>query len=245
MKFAIDRYAVGLETEVSAKDFENIYYIPGRRNRFFCPECGEIVFFRDRGGNHPSHFYHQEKTDRTPECDKRVDGRSELSLSQRVGLPIFLTGIISNHYQLSIGFPALGTEILEKASKAGYQVEITDGRHYRTVAVNHTNFIDDETTLIPIDFVPSYSRNYKVTTSGEEYVYGLQRKWSDYADGFDMAGAIFSYGETGGKKVRRGDSISTNRSYYAVIKNNLPPYPEIHQTEIGTLEIGRNVALQG
>lgn len=237
MKYAIDRYAVGTETEVNAVDFES-KYIPGRLNRFFCPECGETVYFRDKGGTHPSQFYHQEKTDRTPECDKRVDGRSDLSLSQRVGLPIYLTGIISNQYHLNIGFPALGSEILEKAVKAGYQVEISDDIHRRIVPVDSTNFIDDETTLISIDFIPPYGRNFRITTSGNGYVYGLQRKWSDYADGFDVGGAIFSYTETGGKKIRRGDSITTNRSYYAIVRNTIRQCPEIIQSEIGQLHIG-------
>lgn len=238
MKFAIDRYAVGQEAEVSAEDFENLYYIPGRRERFFCPECGEVVFYRNRGGNHPSQFFHQEKTNRSPECDKRVDGRSELSLSQRVGLPIFLTGTISKNYQLSIGFPALGADMLEKADNANYRVKITDGNHYRKVKIDHTNFIDNEITLIPVNFIPPNGENYTITISGEKTVYGLNRKWSNYADGFDVGGAIFSYDENGGKKVHRGDSISTNRSYFAFIKNNIPPYPKINAVEIGSITIG-------
>lgn len=239
MRYAIDRYAVGVEEEVCADDFDDQYYIPGRRKRFFCPECGEVVYFRTKGGSHPNQFYHQEKTDRTPECDKRVDGRSELTLSQRVGLPIYLTGIVSGHYQLSIGFPALGAEMLDKAAKSGYTVEISSGNQYCTVKVDQTNFVNDATTLIPVNFIPAYGRNYLITITGERPVFGLQKKWSDYADGFDSDGAIFTYEETGGRKIRRGDSISTNRSYYAVIKNNLPPYSEIHQTEIGILKVGR------
>ena len=94
MKYAIDRYAMGTEKEVDADDFDGQYFIPSRRNRFYCPECGEIVFFRAKGGSNPNHFFHQEKTDRTPECDKRVDGRSSLSLSERVGLPIYLTIVL-------------------------------------------------------------------------------------------------------------------------------------------------------
>lgn len=240
MRHAIDRYAVGVEEEVCADDFDDQYYIPRRRNRFFCPECGEVVYFRTKGGKHPNQFYHQDKTDRTPECDKRVDGRSELTLSQRVGLPIYLTGIISGHYQLNIGFPALGAEMLDKAAKSGYTVEISSGNQYRTVKVDQTNFINDATTLIPVNFIPADGRNYIITITGERPVFGLQKKWSDYADGFDSDGAIFTYEETGGRKVHRGDSISTNRSYFAVIKNNLPFYPEIHQTEIGILKVGRD-----
>ena len=44
MKYAIDRYGVGLEKEVSADIFYN-KYIPQKKDRFFCPECGERVFW--------------------------------------------------------------------------------------------------------------------------------------------------------------------------------------------------------
>ncbi len=46
MKYAVDRYGVDLEKEVSA----DIFYIAQRDSRFFCPECGERVFWSSRGG---------------------------------------------------------------------------------------------------------------------------------------------------------------------------------------------------
>ena len=223
MQYAVDRYVVGKEKEVTAVEFED-KNIPERRNRFFCPECGERVFYRNRGGNHPSQFYHQEKTAQAPECDKRVDGRSGLTLSQRVGLPVFLTCSVSGQFQLNIGFPALGAEILEQATKLGYKVKIFGGSHFRTVGVNPTNFIEDEMTLIPVDFIPPSSENFEIFAYGEGNIVGLQRKWSDYADGFGRGGAVFSYNEMGGKKIRCGDSISTNRDYYAVVRSKLHSY---------------------
>lgn len=238
MRYAIDRYSVGIETEVEADDFDNQYYIPRRHNRFFCPECGEKVYFRAKGGTHPNQFYHQEKNESTPECDKRVDGRSELSLSQRIGLSLFLTGIVSGRYQLSIGFPALGADMLQKVTLAGYTVEISFGNHSNTIRVNQATFIENATTLIPVNFIPTFGDNYAITITGERIVCGIQRKWSDYADGFGIDGAFFTYEETGGKKVRRGDSISTNRYYYVVLKNIFPPYKEIIYSVVGRLDIG-------
>ena len=80
MRFAIDRYKTGTEIEVRAEDFYGTY-IPQHRSRFFCPECGEPVFWRSRGGKKPcDEFSHYTKTERSPECDKRVDGRSDLNL---------------------------------------------------------------------------------------------------------------------------------------------------------------------
>lgn len=225
MRSAIDRYQIGTELEVDADDFDNQYYIPNRTNRFYCPECNEIVFFRAKGGNHPNQFYHQVKTDRAPECDKRVDGRSGLSLNERIGLPIFITGIISGKFQINIGFPALGTATLDNAAKYGCTVKIASLNANRTVKVDFTNFLADNTTLIPINFVPSYGKNYTISVTGS-CAYSLKKKWSDYADGFETGGAIFSYSETGGKKIRRGDSISTNKDYYAVVRGTFLNHKE-------------------
>lgn len=239
MKYAIDRYGIGVEIEVDADEFENQDYIPQRLTRFFCPECNEIVFFRKKGGNQPNKFYHQKRDNKTPECDKRVDGCSNLSVSQRVGLPLFITRISTGNFQLNIGFPSLGIKTLENATKSDCTVKISSYHQYRTIKVNQSNFLSDNTTLIPVNFIPNYGKNYSISIESRTQISDLQRKWSDYADGFGQNGAIFSYSETGGKKIRRGDSISTNKDYYAVVKNNFLSHSQISQTEIGKLEINK------
>lgn len=238
MKYAIDRYAIGTEKEVSADEFDNKSFIHSLKERFFCPECGERVFFRN-GGYYESCFYHQKKTDRSPECDKRVDGRSNLTISQRVGLPLFITQISKGNFQLNIGFPALGIKTLENAAKCDCTVKISSYQQYRIIKVNQSNFLSDNTTLIPVNFIPLYGKNYSISIEGRTQIFELQRKWSDYADGFESNGAIFSYNETGGKKIRRGDSISTNRYYYAVVRNDFLYHTQISQTEIGKLIINK------
>lgn len=238
MKFAIDRYAIGTEKEVSADEFDSKPYIHSLKERFFCPECGERVFFRN-GGYYESCFYHQKKTDRSPECDKRVDGRSNLTISQRVGLPLFITQISTGNFLLNIGFPAVGTKTLESAARFDCTVKISSYQQFRTVKVDQSNFLSDNTTLIPINFIPLHGRNYSISIEGRTQIFDLQRKWSDYADGFEPNGAIFSYSETGGKKIRRGDSISTNRYYYAVVKNDFLYHSNISQTLIGKVIINK------
>lgn len=241
MRYAVDRYRIGNETEVDADRFSGCFYIPDRRNRFYCPECGEIVYFRDQGGTHPSHFYHQEKTDKSPECDKRVDGRSELSLNERVGLPLYLVRIHGNTFQLNIGFPPLGKELLMRAVEAQYTVEISYRNNSQRIKVDNSQFIEDETTLIPLSFIPDAGKNYRITINGSRSVYGIYRKWSDYADGFEYGSAIFSYDETGGKKIKRGDSISTYRDYYAFTPYKIKDYPEIDYSDEGQVVIGNLV----
>ena len=61
VKYAIDRYAIGTEKEVSADEFDNKYFIHALKDRFFCPECGERVFLRN-GKYYENCFYHQKKT---------------------------------------------------------------------------------------------------------------------------------------------------------------------------------------
>lgn len=239
VKYAIDRYAIGTEKEVSADEFDNKYFIHALKDRFFCPECGERVFLRN-GKYYENCFYHQKKTDRSPECDKRVDGRTNLTISQRVGLPLYITHIGAGSFQLNIGFPALGCHILESAARFDCTVKISSYQQCRTVKVDQSNFLSDNTTLIPIDFIPLNGRNFSISIEGKTQFFDLQRKWSDYADGFEPNGAIFSYSETGGKKIRRGDSISTNRYYYAVVRNEFLAHPNISQTAIGKIIINKS-----
>ena len=236
MRFAIDRYAVGSEKEVAADDFDGQWYIPNRRNRFFCPECGEIVYFRAKGGAQPNHFFHQERTEHTPECEKRVDGHYSQSVTERLGFPLYLTCNSSGMFRLNIGFPALGDDLLQQVAKANYKVEIVYGDQKRSIQVNANNFYSDSITLVPVNFVPSSRRKYSVNIKGTQIVWGL-RKWADYAEGFDINGAVFTYDETGGKKVRRGDSISINKLYYLVTKCSESFYPQIKLSKLGTLEL--------
>ena len=49
MRYAIDRLNAGFEMEVCADDFEGEYSVR-LSNRFFCPECGESVFWKSKGG---------------------------------------------------------------------------------------------------------------------------------------------------------------------------------------------------
>lgn len=238
VKYAIDRYAIGTEKEVSADEFDNHSYIHSLKERFFCSECGERVFYRN-GGDFESCFYHQKKTDRSPECDKRVDGRSNLTLSQRVGLPLYITKISIENFQLNIGFPALGSKMLENAAESDCTVNISSYQQNRIIKVNQSNFLSDSITLVPVNFIPLCGKNYSISIEGKTQVLDFQRKWSDYADGFEVNGAIFSYNETGGKKVRRGDSISTNRYYYAIVKNDFLTHSNISKTVMGKITFNK------
>lgn len=238
MKYAIDRYEMGLEKEVSADIFYN-KYIPRKKGRFFCPECGEPVFWSSRGGSQPDKFSHYNKTEQTPECDKRVDGRSELNLYERVGLPVYLTIRDVNQFSLMIGFPAVGEKSLAIAASQNIKVCIAGAEHYRKVSVNAVNFLEDGITLVPINFIPYPGKNFGVTIEPVEAL-ELRKKWSDYADGFGYGGAIFTYEETGGKKIRKGGNVSSDKQYYVIARQFDPPQ-EISSQRLGTIILSKNV----
>ena len=222
MKYAIDRFVLGIEVEVSANDIDELY-IPKRKERFYCPECGEIVYFRSKGGSHPSQFYHKAKTPFSPECEKRVDGISNLYLYQRIGLPMFLTGVDFSPLTLNIGFPPLGNALLTKATKEKAYITISEKTMIR---IDSARFFADQTTLIPVDFIPRIKKNYTIDISDSTVKEVIKKRWSDYSDGImnynGVYGAIFYVQANGGKKVRIGDSISTFTDYYLITTSSIP-----------------------
>lgn len=233
MKYAIDRFITGLEKEVCADDFYG-KYIPRKSNRFYCPECGLQVYWVSKGGNQPNKFKHPPRTATSPECDKRVDGRSDLYLYERVGLPVFLTCPSENSFQLAISFPAIGSKMLANGAAQNARVIIRGNGTSRTVSVNTNNFYPDSATLVPVDFLPVDNGVFRIEVSpGSVY----SRKWSDYAEGFTSTGAIFAFDESGGRKVHRDDSISPGRQYYVVARQFSCPFNEILYNAVGTLKL--------
>lgn len=111
---------------------------------------------------------------------------------------------------------------------------ISSGRDTRTVPINTSNFISDGATRIPIDFIPKDNCRFKIEVSPAG-TFG--KKWSDYAEGFSSAGAIFLYDESGGKKVHRDDSIVPGRQYYIVAPQFSCLYNEVKVEVIGTLKL--------
>lgn len=239
MRYAIDRYVAGKECEVAASEFYG-KYIPQKHGRFFCPECGEPVYWRSRGGSNPDVFYHKEKTDRTPECDKRVDGRSDLSLIQRVGLPLYLVKEHEGVFRLNLSFPALGQHLFEKLYAEEVVVRISAGNmREKTFPINAASLYVNDTTLIPVDFFPDCGRNYRISVSSSKWSFSVGKRWADYADGFESGGGIFICSDNGGKKVHRGDSIAIGQKYFLVTRNYDSPYYEIQTRVAGKVYLNR------
>ena len=105
--------------------------------------------------------------------------------------------------------------------------------------MNAVNFLEDGITLVPINFIPYPGKNFGVAIEPVEAL-ELRKKWSDYADGFCYGGAIFTYGETGGKKIRKGGNVSSDKQYYVIARQFNPPQ-EISSQKLGTIILSKNV----
>lgn len=236
MRHAVDRYILGHEQEVSAESFFSLSHIPGRKDRFFCPECGEPVFFRAKDNGV---FCHYKRVDGvSPECDKRVDGRSGLSLYERTGLPMYIVHDAEERYCLGISFPPLGRKILEAATQQKTYVRIAASDRECQFGVSPVLFFADQSTLLPVNFLPPAGANYAIEIQNGECVAAINQKWANYADGFEVDGAIFHYDDGSGRKVHHGDSISPGKNYYLVTERLYTPlYPEICAERIGSIHL--------
>lgn len=211
MRTAIDRLHLGKEKEI------DIYAFDGYKeeNRFVCPECGEYVFAAvgKRNG-----FRHYKKKD--IECDLRVDGQVACTYFERVGLPLYLQKNGST-FILKIGFYPLNNKLLDLAVSRKAKVVISSGTHYNASQsvfnIDNINFCFDTTTLLPLNFVPLGENNYNIDITDKLLGKQILEYWSDYADGFTSYGALFTYSENGGKKIRRNDTIEANTTYYWMI----------------------------
>lgn len=241
MFYAIDRLRIGFEEEVTADTFYG-EYIVRKKDRFFCPECGEKVYWRSRGGFNPDMFYHQVRTSSSPECDKRVDGKSNLYIYQRVGLPLRIAHR-GNSFLLYMAFPAITESMIENAVNYKTKISISDGSaggFTKTFPIDFTYFQPDRQNLLPMDFVPVQS-DYSISIENLGNLYALKLKWASHSEGFSNAGAIFTQEDDGARRVKRGDSICPGKHYYLITKNYQPFYKEISITPIGHIRLNRTL----
>lgn len=219
MKSAIDNYDIGKQQEFSANRYSRNRSYP--KGRFRCPECGEDVFLTGR--NNENHFSHFQKTETSAECDRRVDGNSSLTIYERVGLPLYLRKREKGLFDLYMGFRAIPVRLLCEAERREISIKITSNdkkfKENRVVYyINKERFHNDGTTYLQVNFIPEDNRKYQILYSGS-FSNSIKSYWSDYADGFSEGGALFAYFETGGRKLRHWDTISTNTKYYWVRKS--------------------------
>ena len=216
MKRAIDFYARGKQKEADADEYDrNSYY---SKERFICPECGEPVHITSRKNR--NYFAHFKKNEMSVECDRRVDGVPTESVYDRIGLPIYLRKNLSGYFELYMGFKALPIVLMNNAIRDSVSIKI-DGKN--TYKINKERFSCEVTTLIPIDYIPFLGMKYRIIYAPVNKSYAISQHWSDYADGFSYEGALFLKNEQGGKKIRHGDSVTTDCEYYWIRRQTQLP----------------------
>ncbi|PLT84539.1 hypothetical protein [Mediterraneibacter gnavus] len=230
MKTALDFYARGKQKEANADEYDRSRYYS--KDRFICPECGEPVHLT--GSKYSNHFAHYKKSDVSAECDRRVDGSPTDSVYERIGLPIYMRINSSGDFYLYMGFKALPTALMEKAVAESVKVKIDRKNTYR---INTERFSCERTALIPLDYIPLSGHKYHLCYEPVNKTYAISQHWSDYADGFSYEGALFTVSEQGGKKIRHGDSITTDEEYYWVRRQSqLPSFiPGVKMEKCGRL----------
>ena len=230
MKTALDFYERGKQKEANADEYDRSRYYS--KDKFICPECGEAVHLT--GSRYSNHFAHFKKNEVSAECDRRVDGRPTDSVYERIGLPIYMRKNSSEDFYLYMGFKALPPMLMEKAIQESISVKI-DGKN--TYRINNERFSCEGTALIPLDYIPLSGYKYHLCYEPMNKAYSVSQHWSDYADGFSYEGAIFTVSEQGGKKIRHGDSITTEEQYYWVRHQpELPSFvPGIEMKKCGRL----------
>ena len=222
MRFAIDRLKAGTEAEVCAKDFFDTYIL-NKNDRFYCPECGEKVFWRSRGGSQPDKFCHYKKGDSSPECDRRVDGLSGLTIYERVGMPLYIVPLGDSFFQLNVCVPSFSASELKLGSVHKTRLLIKSGNRCRYLHIDSANCIEDEHTLIPIDFTPFGLSSYEVEISGDTSTKLFSKRIGSSIEGFGPDGLVFTYGDYSGRRIKKGDSVYTNKKYYVVSKRLFTP----------------------
>lgn len=233
MKTALDCYSRGKQKESSADEYiVNVHY---PRERFVCPECGEFVHLRRIKDS--NYFAHNKKLETSAECGRRVEGGQTDSIYEKIGLPIYIRhGMEKGTYELYLGFKALPKSIMDEAENNKIKLTIDRKGQY---SVNRERFSTENTVLIPIHHIPCNGKKYSITYSSTDKARYVIKHWSDYADGFSYNGSLFTISDQGGRKIRHGDSISTDVDYYWVKRDKYIPssYQGIQMEEQGRLII--------
>lgn len=207
MDTAISLQFVGKQKEVSAGDFAK------KRNfskgMFICPECGEDVFLR-MGDKQKNSFAHFKRSEIYQDCELRVDGGSNLSIYERLGVPLYLTKSKMHGYELNIGLKAINKDMLESASKAKAYVEIKVGKNSKRINIDHYKFSTDTINLFKINQYPEFNNSFHIQY---ENLPSSINKWADFIDPVLKAGILFSINSNVGKSIRHGDTIYSDEVY--------------------------------
>ncbi|WP_143812434.1 hypothetical protein [Paenibacillus sp. VTT E-133291] len=220
---AKENYAYGKHQTISVEIADQLFSenVGASAEQFVCTECGEYVTFVRRYG-YNSYFKHGKKNDFTKDCDLRSTNQSYNSIYERLGLPMYIRKYIDGRYELCIGFYNINESLFDNLEKANLKITINPYgmnnyiKKSLSVIFNRSNFFMGMTTLQKIDFIaPRYTINYSLPHC--EIM--LKERWGDYAEGILQDGALFTFHDNGGRKIRINDEISTSTEYLYMCRN--------------------------
>lgn len=207
----------GKQEELNAKDIttrDRHKY----SNRLICPECGEKVFIRisDKQKNYFAHF---QKVKSSIECDLRVDGKSTLTIYERLGVPLYLTFSKIFGYKLHFGLKSINEKMLLEAEsmRAYLEVEIKNNDFIR-VNINRKNFIANDINLFQISNYPDFNQAFKINYYNLPFSFN---KWANFIDSILEDGILFSTNSNIGKSIRHGDTIFSDETYLWLVPRKL------------------------
>lgn len=207
MDTAISLEIAGKQKEVVAEELTKRKKY--KRGTFICPECGEDVFLRF-SDKQKSYFAHYMRSEIYKDCDLRVDGNSNLTIYERLGVPLYLTKSKINGYELNIGLKAISNESLMIAESQKAYLEVIYGKSSKRINIDRFNFPIGELSLFKIDQYPAFKKPFLIQYKN---VPSSINKWADFIDPVLEAGILFSVNSNVGKSIRHGDTIYSDEEY--------------------------------
>lgn len=238
---AKENYKLGEVRIVNAEQIKKEYKrsISYEEKKFFCSNCGEYVTYVNRSKG-KTFFRHIKETEETKSCDLRIKSQQELSVYQKVGLPIYLKKDFNRTFSLSIGFYSIDKKAIElsKTERASVTISSVKSNYNLTKKyfVDDMNFSCKNTTLKTINLI---SPKYKIDYSALKIKSYLVDKWGYEIEGISESGALFKFGENGGRKIRVNEEIIVDTDYLCIYMNNseFRRYDGIYYEELGSISL--------
>lgn len=208
METAIYLNTPGKQKEINADQItEKRQY---RRGSFICPECGEDAMLRI-SDKQKSYFAHYMKNEFSRECDRRVDGETNLTIYERLGVPLYLTKSRKIGYELNIGLKSISMEALKLAEGKGSYLELKVRRNkVKRINISRINFFPEKLNLFKIENYPEYGEPFSIQYNNLPTTIN---KWADFIDSILRDGILFSIDSNVGKSIRHGDTIYSDEEY--------------------------------
>lgn len=241
MDKAKENYNLGEVRIVNAEQIKKEYNktISYEDKKFFCSNCGEYVTYVNKKKG-KTFFRHIKETEETKACDLRIKSQQELSVYQKVGLPIYLKKNSNGNFSLFIGFYSINKNLMELSKIERASVTISGLKSNYNLSkkyfVDDNNFSCDITTLKQLNFL---SPKYNIGYSGLKDKSLLVDKWGYEIEGISTNGALFKFEENGGRKIRINEEIIVDTDYLCISMDNskFRRYSGITYEEVGSISI--------